>query len=52
MTTVPTNVGLPCVNVPYGVVDEAWVGADGPLQLMLSVRLIFESGKFLFEPRG
>lgn len=45
---IPTAIETQCVNVPYGVVREVWVGADGRLNLLLSVRLVqMDAGYFI-----
>lgn len=44
------RVGSYSAHVPYGVLREAWVGADGRLNLLLSVKLMLEKDNFTLEP--
>lgn len=37
-------------HIPYGVLREAWVGADGRLNVLLSVKLMLEKNNVTLEP--
>jgi len=38
------------LNLPYGVIKEAWVGADECLSLLLSIRVVKWKKQLLIEP--
>jgi hypothetical protein len=38
------------LNLPYGVIKEAWVGADECLNLLLSIRVVYWKNQLLIEP--
>jgi hypothetical protein len=46
---VPVANGV-SVTIPYGVIEEAWIGASGRVNLLLSVRLIVQNGGITLEP--
>jgi hypothetical protein len=46
---VPVTNGV-SVTIPYGVIEEAWIGASGRVNLLLSVRLIVQNGGIILEP--
>jgi hypothetical protein len=48
---VPVGSQIAVVTIPYGLVDEAWVGASGRVNLLLGVRAIVADGEVALESR-
>jgi len=47
---IPYGAATRCINLPYSVVQHVWVGSDGRLNLLLSVRVAFSGDQFVLEP--
>jgi hypothetical protein len=48
---IAIGAGVHRIRLPYGVVREAWIGANGRVNLLLSVRLVQPNGRgFVIEP--